>query len=114
MSDIEQWKQEQEQNALYTLRAQDSSLSKLLESGVGNRTITVKQATMISRLKFIAGRTQWKWLSLVCESVEDYQGTIDTPTNNRLQFIDAIKFKEYSEHEKSKLITTIAGNGAVK
>jgi len=107
----EEWRQQQEQNALYRLSEGDGHLGRFLECGVGNRITTPEQAKLISGLRAMArwrGRG-WEWMDDICDDVENYQLTIGAPVNSRTQLLDAVKFERAAAHEKSRLLGVIPG-----
>lgn len=106
MPSIEEWRQQQEQNALYKLSEGEGILKPFLEVGHANRIHSVEQAKLLSTLRGVSrwrGKA-WKWIDDFCDSVEDYQLTIGAPVNSRTQLLDAVKFKQFAEHEKSRYL----------
>lgn len=111
MPTIEEWREQQEQNVLYRLSESEGAIKSFLDVGRANRVHSVEQAKLLSALRGVVrwrGK-EWSWVADFCDSVEDYQLTVGAPVNSRSQFLDAIKFKQFAEHEKSRFLGVLPG-----
>lgn len=103
--DLDKWEQEHQQNAFIRLKGNDGyNLGRLLDFGRANRVVTKDQAKILTMCR-MAGRVFRKaWFWEFADFIEDYQLTIGEPMNSRAMYMDALRFKEYSEHERSRFI----------
>lgn len=111
--DIEVWVKQQKSEALFTLRQGVNMLEKFVQIGKANRIVSIQQARLLSRDRFIAANMGWPWLNDLCDFVEDYQLTIGWPENSRTQLLSAVQFTQWAEHDSKKGNLTLS-SGASK